>query len=142
MSCKRVVMLVGVDGSESSLRARAYAAGLARRANAQLIVIFVRQLGALTAMGTGAAAAVIQQTEDEIGTELRREVELYRDDSGLDVEFVEREGNPYRVLMEISAARKADAIVVGASQKAGHRFVGSLAVHLVRNATCPITVVP
>jgi nucleotide-binding universal stress UspA family protein len=135
-------MLVGVDGSESSLRARAYAVGLARRSGAQLIIVYVRQLGTLTAMGTGTAAAVIQQTEDEIGTELRHDLELIREAVDIDVEFVEREGNPYRVLMDLSAARKADAIVVGASQKAGHRFVGSLAVHLVRNATCPNTVVP
>ena len=138
---KRVVMLVGVDGSESSLRARAYAVGLARRSNALLVVIFVRQMGTLT-LGTAAAAAVIEQTEDEISAELRQDVIAIREITGLDAEFIEREGNPYRVLMEIAGKRLADAIIVGASQQAGHRFVGSLAVHLVKNATCPITVVP
>jgi nucleotide-binding universal stress UspA family protein len=138
---KRVVMLVGVDGSESSLRARAYAVGLARRSDALLVVIFVRQIGTLT-LGTAAAAAVIEQSEDEIAAELRSDVEAIRAITGIDVEFVERDGNPYRVLMEIAAKRLADAIIVGASQQAGHRFVGSLAVHLVKNATCPVTVVP
>lgn len=140
--CKRVTMLVGVDGSESSLRARAYAAGLARRSNAYLIMVYVRQIGALSTLSTGAGSALIEAAEDEIATELRRDTEAFQQISGLDVEFVERSGNPYHVLMTLATKRQADAIVVGASQQAGHRFVGSLAVHLVKNATCPITVVP
>jgi nucleotide-binding universal stress UspA family protein len=35
-----------------------------------------------------------------------------------------------------------DAVVVGASTHAGHRLVGSLALHLVRVARWPVTVVP
>jgi nucleotide-binding universal stress UspA family protein len=37
---------------------------------------------------------------------------------------------------------RADAIVVGASAKAGHRLIGSLAVRLVRAGKWPVTVVP
>jgi nucleotide-binding universal stress UspA family protein len=139
---KRVVMMVGVDGSESSLRARAYAAGLARRSGAHLIMVFVRQIGGLASIAAG--AAMIEQTEDEIAAELRNDIERYRQTqtSELEVEFVERSGNPYRVLMELATKRQVDAIFVGASQQAGHRLIGSLAVQLVKNATCPITVVP
>jgi nucleotide-binding universal stress UspA family protein len=43
-----------------------------------------------------------------------------------------------RVAKEICA----DAIVVGASTKAGHRLIGSLAVRLVRAGKWPVTVVP
>jgi len=39
-------------------------------------------------------------------------------------------------------ATRADAIVVGASLKAGHRLLGSLAVRLVRAGKWPVTVVP
>ncbi len=46
---RRLIMLVGVDGSESSLRARAYAVGLARRSHAYLIMVYVRQLSTMTA---------------------------------------------------------------------------------------------
>jgi nucleotide-binding universal stress UspA family protein len=37
---------------------------------------------------------------------------------------------------------RADAVIVGASTKAGHRFVGSLAVRLVKAGRWPVTVVP
>jgi nucleotide-binding universal stress UspA family protein len=37
---------------------------------------------------------------------------------------------------------RADAIVVGASMKAGHKLVGSLAIRLVRAGKWPVTVVP
>jgi nucleotide-binding universal stress UspA family protein len=37
---------------------------------------------------------------------------------------------------------KADAVVVGASERAGHRFVGSVAVRLVKAGRWPVTVVP
>jgi nucleotide-binding universal stress UspA family protein len=36
----------------------------------------------------------------------------------------------------------ADAVIVGASTKAGHRLVGSLAVRLVKAGRWPVTVVP
>jgi nucleotide-binding universal stress UspA family protein len=37
---------------------------------------------------------------------------------------------------------RADAVVVGASEHAGHRIVGSLATRLVRAGKWPVTVVP
>ena len=139
VACKRVVVLVGVDGSQSSLRARAYAVGMARRSGAHLIVIFVRQVGALASLGAGAGMAELN--EKELADQLRGEC-VHIAEQGVDVEFIERAGNPYKALTEISIKRQADAIIVGASQQTGHRLVGSLAVHLVRNATCPVTVVP
>jgi nucleotide-binding universal stress UspA family protein len=137
-------MLVGVDGSESSLRARAYAVGLARRSNAYLILLYARQTGALTSFATGVGTAAILEAEDEIAAELRRDMAMLREDHQphVDAEFLETTGSPFHALVQLATSRRADAIIVGASKRAGHRFVGSLAVHLVRNATCPVTVVP
>ena len=47
------VILVGVDDSVTSLRAGAYAAGLARRQGARLVCVYVEQITALY----GAAAS-------------------------------------------------------------------------------------
>ncbi len=143
-SPKRLIMLVGVDGSESSLRARAYAVGLARRSHAYLIMVYVRQLSTMTAFAPGPGTAAIEEAEDEVAAELRKEMTMLAEEPGpaLDAELIECTGSPFHALNQIAAERRADAIIVGASKQAGHRFVGSLAVHLVRNATCPVTVVP
>jgi nucleotide-binding universal stress UspA family protein len=137
-------MLVGVDGSESSLRARAYAVGLARRSNAYLILLYARQAGALTSFATGVGTSAIAEAEDEIVAELRRDMSILREYPGphVEAELIETTGSPFHALVALATKRRADAIIVGASRQAGHRFVGSLAVQLVKNATCPVTVVP
>ena len=61
---------------------------------------------------------------------------------GLDAVFVDREGNPFTEIVRVADELHADAVIIGASSKAGHRFVGSLAVHLVKMAHWPVTVVP
>lgn len=71
------MILAGVDGSESSLRAAAYAAGLARRQHALPALVYVQPV-----------------------------------------------------------------MPAGASEQAGHRFVGSVAIRLVKAGRRPVTVVP
>ena len=45
-------------------------------------------------------------------------------------------------LVRIADDERADLVVVGASARAGHRLVGSIAVRLVRAGRWPVTVVP
>jgi nucleotide-binding universal stress UspA family protein len=135
------VLLVGVDGSDTSLRAGAYAAGLARRQHARLICLYVRPFSAMAGIGAGAAISM-NEAYDEVAEELREQVETQSVRLGIDAEFVERTGNPYAEIVRLADERRADAVIVGASTKAGHRFVGSLAVHLVRASRWPVTVVP
>ena len=51
-------------------------------------------------------------------------------------------GDPYLEIVRAADDLRADAVVVGASMKAGHRFVGSLAGRLVKAGKWPVTVVP
>ena len=51
-------------------------------------------------------------------------------------------GDPWTELNRAATETKADAVVVGASEHAGHRIVGSLAMRLVRAGKWPVTVVP
>jgi nucleotide-binding universal stress UspA family protein len=134
-------ILVGFDGSETSIRAAAYAAGMARRQGAHLIALYVATTSPMAAQMAATAAAMIQ-TQDEIGRQLRRTVMEGAQHVGIDVEFVMRRGNPYRELISVANELRVDAVVVGASTQSGRRFVGSLAGRLVRDATWPITVVP
>jgi nucleotide-binding universal stress UspA family protein len=135
------VILVGVDGSDTSLRAGAYAAGLARRQHARLVCLYVQPFSAVSGIGAGAAISM-QEAYDEVAAELQQTAEAQGARLGLDIEFVVREGNPYTEIVRLADEVQADAVIVGASTKAGHRFVGSLAVHLVRAARWPVTVVP
>ena len=135
------VLLVGVDGSDSSLRAGAYAAGMARRQRARLVCLYVRPFSAVAGIGAGAATSM-QEAYDSVAAELRQTAEEQGARLGIDIVFVERDGNPFAEIVRLADEIQADAVIVGASTKAGHRFVGSLAVHLVRASRWPVTVVP
>jgi nucleotide-binding universal stress UspA family protein len=135
------VILVAVDGSDTSLRAGAYAAGMARRSGARLICLYVRTPAGAAGVAFGAIGAY-QQTLVAIAVELRTQVQVESGRIGVEAEFLDREGNAYSEIVKLAEEVRADAIVVGASTQAGHRLVGSLAVHLVRSAQWPVTVVP
>jgi nucleotide-binding universal stress UspA family protein len=135
------VLLVGVDGSDTSLRAAAYAAGMARRQQARLVILYVRPFSVVPGIEAGAVTSM-QEAHDAVAAELRKNAEEQAPRLGIDVEFVQRDGNPYTEIVRLAGEIQADAVIVGASTKAGHRFVGSLAVHLVRASRWPVTVVP
>jgi nucleotide-binding universal stress UspA family protein len=135
------LVVVGVDGSDTSMRAGAYAAGLTRRQNARLVVLFVRTTSPLIAASPAAVSAMREAT-DSVAAELRELVREQSANHGIHATFVDREGNPFTEIVRLADELRADAVVIGASSKAGHRFVGSLAVHLVKVARWPVTVVP
>jgi nucleotide-binding universal stress UspA family protein len=134
-------MLVGIDGSDTSMRAGAYAAGMARRQGTHLIALYVQSTNAVAAQ-TPATAGAMQQTNDDLAEELRRSLAEGADRFGISAEFVVRSGNPYKELIAVAHEMRVDAIVVGASTQAGHKLVGSLAGRLVKDAAWPVTVVP
>lgn len=136
------MIVAGVDGSDASLRAAAYAAGLARRQNALLALIYVQPV-----LPAGAAlGAPVAGTTDEIAqslvAEIRESTERVREIWQVRWEFHTFKGDAYAGLVSAADELKADAVVVGASESAGHRFVGSVAVRLVKAGRWPVTVVP
>ncbi|KUM79202.1 universal stress protein [Streptomyces curacoi] len=136
------VIVVGVDGSDSSLRAAAYAGGLARRQHALLAVVYVQPV-----MAAGAAlGAPVAETADAIAEDLiaqiRDATERVKGIFDVRWEFHTLRGDPYSGLVQAADDLKADAVVVGASEQAGHRIVGSVAVRLVKAGRWPVTVVP
>jgi nucleotide-binding universal stress UspA family protein len=135
------VVLTGVDGSRTSLRAGAYAAGLARRQRARLVVVHVSAGVPFAGLAPGGAAAAAEAGRD-LAEDLRRQVREGAEHTGVTAEFVLAQGDPFAELIRVAKQVRAEVIVVGASESAGHRLVGSLAVRLVRAGRWPVTVVP
>lgn len=132
-------ILVGVDGSPTSMRAGAYAGGLARRQRSHLVIVYVRPMAASVSPDVVVAS---RATQDRIAADLRDTITEQAARLGLEYTLYEREGNPYTEITKLADELRVDAVVVGASTKAGHRLIGSLATHLVRDARWPVTVVP
>ena len=138
------VILVGIDDSVTALRAASYTAGLARRQGARIVALYVAPMSGMplvTAAGAGVLAAE-NEAHDEIAKELADRAEAMGRELGIAVTFLTAHGDPYHEITRVAMETRADAIVVGASLKAGHRLMGSLAVRLVRAGKWPVTVVP
>jgi nucleotide-binding universal stress UspA family protein len=137
-------ILVGVDGSTTSLRAAWYAAGLARRQGATVTAVYVEPLAALGAATQGGAALTEARHEafNEVAEGMRRRAREVAAELGITLNVIAIEGDPFTEIRRIADEMRADAVVVGASKHAGHRLIGSLAVRLVRAGRWPVTVVP
>ncbi|MBP2703888.1 universal stress protein [Microbispora sp. RL4-1S] len=138
------VIVVGIDGSDTSLRAAAYGWGLARRQGSKVVLVHViGGLGSVATMVPVATASAIQAGE-EFTEELRTRAEEFARTTAANVPYTFRaeRGDPAAALMRVADEVRADAVIVGASAQAGHRFIGSVAVRLVKAGRWPVTVVP
>lgn len=138
------VILVGIDGSPPSMRAAAYAAGLARRQGSALVLVYVQPIPLSTggAIVAGAMVEAGEDTAEQLAAELREGARTFRGADAVRWEFVTRHGDPFHELVATAKEQQADAVVVGGSQSRGHRIIGSIAVRLVRAGHWPVTVVP
>ncbi|GAA4556709.1 universal stress protein [Planotetraspora kaengkrachanensis] len=136
------VIVVGVDGSDTSLRAVAYAWGLARRQGFRLIFVLVVGTSTMTPFLPDATVLAIEAGEGVLA-DLRERIEkagsAYQP---VTYSFRSERGDPASALIRVSNEVKADTVVVGASTQAAHRLIGSVAIRLVRAGRWPVTVVP
>jgi nucleotide-binding universal stress UspA family protein len=142
------MIVVGLDGSRTSWRAASYANGLARRQGSRVTVVYVASRSGMEMMagevmaGESAGMAVMAEVHRAVGANLRGQVERLADERGVDTQFLVVQGDPVTELRRVAEEVGADALVVGASERTGHRFVGSIASRLVKAARWPVTVVP
>jgi nucleotide-binding universal stress UspA family protein len=135
------LILAAVDGSTTSLRAGAYAVGLARRQRSELVVVTVTTTPALSSLSAD-AATVLAQSAHELAADLHEQAKEYLRLLEMEARLITVHGDPYLEIVRTADDLRADAVVVGASMKAGHRLVGSLAGRLIRAGKWPVTVVP
>jgi nucleotide-binding universal stress UspA family protein len=133
------VLVAGVDGSPASLRAGAYAAGMARRQKARLVVVCVSAYSGFTGLAPG-AAALMEEALAEASALVEAAVAEGAAYVGIAVEFISVRGEPASELSRIARQLHADGVVIGASHHL--RLHGSLAHRLIKEGQWPITVVP
>jgi nucleotide-binding universal stress UspA family protein len=133
-------VVVGVDGSASSLRALRWAADQARRTGNRLVVVTTWEFP--TTYGWvppyppdfdpgGDARRLLQEA---VASELG-------DDPGVEVELVVEEGHAAPVLVQ--QAKDATLLVVGSRGHGGFAgmLLGSVSEHCVHHAACPVIVI-
>jgi nucleotide-binding universal stress UspA family protein len=115
---------------------------MARRHGAELVIVYVGSAPQMSSLVPSLAGSV-EETLEEVAEDLRKQIEqATARDSTLKYRYLAVHGDPYTELTRIADETRADAVVVGASEQAGHRLVGSIAVRLVRSGRWPVTVVP
>jgi nucleotide-binding universal stress UspA family protein len=140
------VIVVGVDGSDESVDAVRVAVDLARARSAKLhIVTVVRPpegwWGIVGSPPTAEALGdSLSQAQRDILDHVLRSVDL----TGLDYETGEEIGDPSAQLIAVCDRVGADLLVVGRRGAGLFRrmVVGSVANHVVQEASCPVLVVP
>jgi len=140
------VVVVGVDGSDRSLRAAKVATEMARAHGARLHVVTVVRppegwwgvvgspppADALAASMSEAQRSVLDQALESIDAE------------GIEVTSAEEIGDPASALAEVCSSLDADLVVVG-RRGAGmveRIILGSVADRLAHDAPCPVLIVP
>jgi nucleotide-binding universal stress UspA family protein len=133
------VIMVGVDGGDPGINAAAWAAGLARRERAKLVLVYVEPLTSASYWTPVIAAGVIDAGAAFVD-EIRRNAALFLAPQGVRWEVVHHRGEPAHGLEAVAEEVRADCIVVGRSHAGGG--LGSVAKALINLATRPVVVIP
>lgn len=140
------VVVVGVDGSDQSIRAAGVAAALARSAGAHLrIVTVVRPPeGWWGIVGSPPTAEALGDSLSNAQRNVLDRAVAQIDLEGIDYETQEEIGDPSEQLIEVCERRNADVLVVGRRGEGFFRRIvlGSVANHLAHEASCPVVLVP
>ncbi|RMI40164.1 universal stress protein [Streptomyces triticirhizae] len=134
-------VVVGFDGSTSSERALAYAAGLAQRSHAGLIIVHVANR-LPTTVWAGCEPPALVDVPDHRTEVLGLELSCAEHLSDLPWVLLERGGDICHELEEVGREYAANAIVVGTTHGLLSRIFGSVSGRLARRAQRPVIVIP
>ena len=138
--------MVGLDGSEYSLKALEFAVDLAKKYSSQLVLVHVvmRQIYAINPPEAGilAGTAIVRELEAEGKSILAKGVETVKA-QGLPVEARLRQGVPAEELLRAAVNEKADLIVLGSRGLSQVKafLLGSVSDKVSHHAKCPTLIV-
>ena len=136
-------ILVPIDFSEPSEKALNYAAAMAQKFGAKIVLLNVTEPFPTPDF----AYYPLAMEKDKVAQKARRELERVQLKHELDPTLIEkllvRHGVPYREITDAAKTLKVDLIVIATHGYSGlaHVFMGSTAERVVRHAHCPVLVV-
>jgi nucleotide-binding universal stress UspA family protein len=140
-----------IDYAPASLRSIRLAAGLASLSGGSIVLLHVTPPLAYSSMYTGTlTVGLSQQMVAEVhkaahATSIAAlQVVAERHCQGIEVELLARPGVPLAVILGEAESQKVNLIVLAASgrSRVARFFVGSTADRIIREAGCPVLVVP
>ncbi len=139
-------IVVGVDGSETSMRAAEIAAEIARSRQAKLVLVTVVRppegwwgIGGAPPTPEALSTALVEGQQQVL-----RETEEHLDLDGVDYETAEELGDPTSRLIAVAEERDAGLVVIGkrGAGLAERVMLGSVADRLCHHSPVPVMVVP
>lgn len=136
-------IVVGTDGSDSSLLAVRRAAGIAAAMGSKLVLAsayYGSDADALSSQRGDSRAVVGDKSADEI---LANAIAVAKEEGVEQVEAIMREGSPVEALMGIVTDAEADLLVVGnrGINSLTGRLLGSVPADLARQSHCDTMIV-
>jgi universal stress protein A len=138
------IILAPTDFSESAARALRQAFELARALGAKVHILHVYGVPPLPdAAGMALGVDILGPLQQSAKQALAREVEAYARDPAFAEAALEL-GDARELILRSARCLPADLIVMGSHGRTGmqHFLLGSVAERTVRNAPCPVLVVP
>lgn len=139
-------LLVCADTSSAAIEAARLSLRLAEEHGAEVRVISVVEDGEATrrlAVGAGQGSSAAERFEQSVRAVLER-ITAMGTDRGIDVSTAVLRGEPLRSILHAAEAWRPDLLLIGRTGRSGpgSPMVGSLAMHVVEFASCPVVVVP
>lgn len=141
-------ILVGIDGSESSIDAADYAIEMAKKDGAQVIALTVNRIP-LSSYGLATPQEEVKQSKDnEEMQEFKEWLDKISQNAKqnsvqLKKEIINSQMSVEAAIVEYAESEGVDLIVVGTRGNSGikNMLIGSIASGVVKYATCPVMVV-
>lgn len=135
-------ILIAADGSEKNMAAVGEAIRIARACGAEVVAVYVQDLGALESIPPGEMMlkdtwSVIQKESESTMSRIRSMAE------GVTLKTEVLEGKPAPEIVRYAIENKIDLIVIGTQGKRGleRLLLGSVAESVIRSAPCKVLIV-